>query len=302
MPVESAEDPGTSPRVGSWWVLAPLPAAAVGMAIAVSQGVRWTAYLPNLIALVLGAGIFFGVRRRSHGRVATWMPSVAALAILATLVVPGVDGVHRWLAIGGLRLNVSTAATPWILLGLAAGGQRARLLGAGAVLVAAMTHLAQPDAGQATALAVGVLPLALDRRRTPSAIGVPLVLTTTALAGAAWFVPDPLAPVDHVERILILGSSQGALWVAAMVAAGVALLVPFALPTRESARDPVAGALVGYIAATFIVTVIGHFPVPVFGAGAGPVLGWYALLTVCALACGAPPVVGPEPRGGLSGV
>lgn len=177
----SAEDPAASPRAEHWRVLAPLPAVAVGMAIAASHDVRWTAYLPNLVALALGVGIVFGVRRRPPERVATWMPSLAALAILATLVAPGIDGVHRWLAIGGARLNVSAASAPWILLGLAVGGQRVRMLGAAAVLLAAVTHVVQPDAGQATALAVGVLPLALDRRRTPSWLGIPLALVTTGL-------------------------------------------------------------------------------------------------------------------------
>lgn len=261
-----------------WGLLAPIPAVAVGMAIAAAHQVHWSAYIPNLAALVVGVGIHAAVRSRE--RVAAWIPSIAALAIFASLVGPDVDGVHRWLAIGGVRLNMSMALAPWILLGLAADEKRARLLGAAAVLVAAVTHLAQPDAGQATALAVGVLPLALDRRRMPTSIGVPLVLTTTVLAGAAWFAPDPIAPVDHVERILILGSSLGVLGVAAVAVAGVVLFVPLAVPIRERSRDAAAWARVGYLLATFVVTFVGHFPVPVFGAGAGPVLGWYALLAV----------------------
>lgn len=281
-------------------MLAPLLAIAVGIAIAASYDVPWTAYMPNLVGLLLGAGLYLAARARSGERIALWLPSIAALAILATLIGPGVDGVHRWLAIGRMRLDASTALTPWLLLGLVVGARRSRVLGAAAVLVAAVTQLVQPDAGQATALAVGVLPLALDRRRTPSSIGVPLVLATTLLAGATWFVPDRLAPVDHVERILVLGGSHGALGIAAMVAAGAALLAPFAVPIRERSRDPVARALVGYIVATFVVTFVGHFPVPVFGAGAGPVFGWYALLTVHALASGAPGIASRATPSGLT--
>lgn len=295
---ESIEEPRTSPSTHRGWVLAPLPAIAVGVAIAAAHGVRWTAYLPNLVAALLGAGIVLGVRGRAAGRIAAWTPIVAALAILGTLLGPGVDGVHRWLAIGGVRLDASMVATPWILFGLAVGGQRSRVLGVAAVLVAAVTHVVQPDAGQATALAVGVLPLALDRRRTPTSIGIPLALATIGLACAAWFVPDPLAPVDHVERILILGASHGALGIAAMVVAGVALLVPFATPLVERVRDPVALALVGVLLAMFVVTFVGHFPVPVFGAGAGPVLGWYGALAVHGLATRRPE---PASRGHTHG-
>ncbi|HVX94676.1 MAG TPA: hypothetical protein VHK47_07185 [Polyangia bacterium] len=98
---------------------------------------------------------------------------------------------------------------------------------------------------------------------------VPVALASALFAGATWLRPDPLPAVDHVERILGLAWSSGALTTAAALAAIGALFV--SLPI---ARAPTAGL---YLGVAFAVTFLGNFPVPVLGAGAGPVLGWYAL-------------------------
>lgn len=59
---------------------------------------------------------------------------------------------------------------------------------------------------------------------------------------------------------------------------------PFITPEQEHEARATGFALLLYLLASFIVTFIGNFPVPVFGAGAGPVLGWYALLGIRATA------------------
>jgi hypothetical protein len=76
---------------------------------------------------------------------------------------------------------------------------------------------------------------------------------------------------------------KSALLVIAVVLTGVGLLLPFVVPTQTRLRSAVDQTLVCYLLASFVVTFVGNFPVPVFGAGAGPVLGWYALLSVYAL-------------------
>lgn len=92
--------------------------------------------------------------------------------------------------------------------------------------------------------------------------------------------PDPLAPVDATERILRLVASNGPVWLGGAALAGIALFAPFAqsLGDRRTASLGLAAAL--YLATSFAVTFVGNFPVPIFGAGAGPVLGWYAWLAL----------------------
>lgn len=251
----------------------------MGLAIALEHGAPWSAYAPNAAALVLGVALLLLTRRmedpvwRDH---AAWIPGVVALALLATLFGPDVDGVHRWLGFAGLRLNASAAFTPWLLLGWTAP-LRLRPRAAVAATVAQLVHLAQPDAGQATALAAGMLPLLLDRTNLERRVGLPLAVGFWALAAATWHRRDPLPAVDHVERSLVLASSGGVFWITAAALAAIALLLPLAAAVCRRA-DSLALAVVLYLSATFIVTCVGNFPVPVFGAGAGPVLGWYALL------------------------
>ncbi len=257
-------------------VLAPLPAILVGGWIAEAHGVSKSAYLPNLLALVLGVVFFVLLRRASLETSAARLPTIAAILVLATLFAPGLEGVHRWLPLGPLRLHASSAFVPWAFVGLLSSSSKT--LRRTWVLLATIQaiHVLQPDAGQASALAAGAAPLLLSsRRKNPGAVLVALVLVS--LAAVTWLRRDPLPPVDHVERILFLAFAKGPSGVAMVVFGASVLLVPFVL--RTSSRD-VGAALVLYLAAAFVVTFFGNFPVPVFGAGAGPVLGWYALLSV----------------------
>ncbi|WP_224371240.1 hypothetical protein [Hyalangium versicolor] len=106
--------------------------------------------------------------------------------------------------------------------------------------------------------------------------------------------------VPHVERILHLAADAGALWLVATLLAAAALLVPAVhhavqLFSRKSEAAPLVATLAVYFGLTFVVTELGAFPVPVLGAGAGPVLGWYSLLGL-SLLCSREPV----PSGGRS--
>jgi hypothetical protein len=148
-----------------------------------------------------------------------------------------------------------------------------------------LVHLAQPDAAQATALAAGALPLLAGGQVVKRRIGLPVAALLAGLAAAAWLRPDPLAPVDHVERVLVLTAQNGRGWSAAAGVATLALLVPamVALRQRDTMTSQLGAGLALYGCATIGATFFGCFPVPVFGAGAGPVLGWYAMMTAIAM-------------------
>lgn len=257
--------------------LAPLPAIALGAAVAAGHGVAWSAYAPNLAAVVVGLAVLAALEHAPREWLARWAPPLAALGVAATLLGAGLDGVHRWLSLGGLSLNLSAALTPWILLGLAASEPRTRTSGLLAATVVQLVHLAQPDAGQATALAAGAAPWLLAAARARQWVVALPLLVLVALAGAAWLRADPLLPIDHVERVLSLAAARGAGWSLACMAAAAALLAPLAQSSRPGRPDLLGASLVSYQLAAFAVTWLGHFPVPVFGAGAGTVLGWYAL-------------------------
>ncbi|XXF78055.1 hypothetical protein P2318_34170 [Myxococcaceae bacterium GXIMD 01537] len=261
------------------WLLLPLPAMLLGTLVAHRQGVSATAFAMNAIAAALGAGVAVSVRRFASttlGRASVPMAIAAVLLTASTLLFPGLDGIHRWLAFGPLRIHASAIAVPWVLLGMSASLHRRFAIAAALALGMSAVHAAQPDAGQGTAFALAASFLLF---RAPSTPWLPRLLCcagTLVIGFAAWLRPDPLAAVPHVERIVHLAAGWSpALGVLSVLALAL-LVVPAVRSTAQAQMgDGLAMSLVVYLAATVGVTELGNFPVPVMGAGAGPILGWY---------------------------
>lgn len=286
----------TSRPLSPWLALAPLPAIAAGALVASRTGVSPLAFAPNAAAVLVGWGLLPLVaghpwRQATAARLAPWL---ALVAVAATFLAPGLDGVHRWLAVGPVRLLASAAFAPWLLLGFASPERTVRERTTFAALGVQLLHLAQPDAAQATAVALGLAPVLTNRRFVRAGLGIPALLLLGGAAALTWLRLDHLPPVPHVEQILALAHDQGTLtFLGALLALGLALL-PLARPLRGGeppARALASGAslyLCGAVAATFA----GSFPVPLVGAGAGPVLGWFGLALPLV---GAPrPLTAPE--------
>jgi cell division protein FtsW (lipid II flippase) len=265
-------------HVRRWLWGVPVAATLVGAANASAHGVSVGAFLPNVVALLGGCAGFLWLTRARRDQPA-WLPAALLVAVAATLVAPGIAGVHRWLPLGPLRVNASAALAPWLLLALA-DADRARRWGAVAAAVGVQAvHLVQPDAAQATALALGALPLLLGRVGNLR-VGITVAAILLGLAAAAWSRPDPLPALPHVERVLSLTVARGPLWAAAGALATAALFAPALLGLRGSGHGVGAGAAL-YLAGQLGATFVGNYPVPVLGAGAGPVLGWWGLAAIC---------------------
>jgi hypothetical protein len=261
-------------------LLAPLPALAVGAAVARAQDIPILAFAPNLLAMLLGMALALGCRPgRTAGRETwtRWLPVAGAISIGLTLLSPGLDGVHRWLVLGPVRLNASTAVSPWLLAGVYAQARRSP--GRALALLAALllVHVLQPDAAQATALALGGLALIWRAPSATPATRAVAVVLVVGIAGLAWSRPDPLPALDHVERVLVLGLSGGPGLAVASVVAMALLLAPMLVARGDASRALALGFAV-YVLAAVAATFCGNYPVPVMGAGAGPVLGWYAMV------------------------
>lgn len=270
-------------------LLAPLPAVAVGAAVARARDIPIIAFAPNLLAVLLGMALVLGCRpgwtaaRKTGTR---WLPVAGAILIGLTLLSPGLDGVHRWLVLGPVRLNASTVVSPWLLAGVHAQARRSPWRGLALLAALLLVHVLQPDAAQATALALGGLVLIWRAPSATPATRAGAVVMVLAIAGLAWSRPDPLPALDHVERVLALGLTGGPGFAVATVMAMALLLAPM-LVARDGACRGLALGFAVYLLAAVAATFCGNYPVPVMGAGAGPVLGWYAM--VAYLRCAAVP-------------
>jgi hypothetical protein len=282
-------------------LLFPLPALAVGVLVMRASDVPATAWGQNLVACAVGIVLCLALARpRSsprRGEAALLAFGVVALACLAaTWLDPGMEDVHRWLRLGPVRVHVGALVLPGVLAALA-GLERAgrRHVSTLLALATALLLALQPDAAQATAFAAGAVVLLLPRKGADGQAWIRLV-PLVALAGLSWLRKDPLAPVPHVEGIVGLAMELGTGWGALAVASLLLLPVPF-FTARGQGDARAALALGAYVVVTILAPVVAHFPVPVLGQGASPIIGYFVAVGLLRRSRGAVPPAGTTSRG-----
>ena len=207
------------------------------------------------------------------------------LVSLALLVIPllaSVDGPRRWIEISGFRLYVASAVLPAALVLLASLQRRqpsSPTRGALIYVAMATALTLQPDASQVTAFssAAGLSLLVGNASKMIKATGI---TGLAACMGWAWSRPDPLEPIPHVEGVLDLAWNLGPL---ALIAAVLALALPFLglLAAGVAGRQPgLAIAAVYYLVICLLAGSTQLTPMPWLGFGAGPILGYFALVYV----------------------
>ncbi len=281
-------------------LLFPLPALAMGILVMRASGVPAMAWGQNLAACVIGVVLCFALSRpRSsrRGEAGLLIAGVVALGCLAaTWLDPGVQDVHRWLTLGPVRLHAGALVLPVVLATLA-GLERAgrRHVSTLLSIATALLLVLQPDAAQATAFVAGAVVLLLPRNRAEGHAWIRLV-PLLALAGLSWLRRDPLAPVPHVEGIVGLAIELGTGWGAAAVASLLLLPVPFfAARGRDDGR---AGLAIGaYVVVTILAPAFAHFPVPMLGQGASPIIGYFAAIGLLRRSRGSVSPAGTTSRG-----
>lgn len=264
------------------WALLLFP-VAVGTLVMHSGGApssRWGLHLvAALFGLVAHAAVVT-LPPRSTARASYALAAAAVVTLAGTLAATGLDGVHRWYAIGALRLHPSALLTPMLVV-LAGDLSRAHPPRAQALLAALQAvHLAQPDAGQASATGAAALVISLTSFKGNARVVA--TLAHVACVGVAWAMPDPLPPAPFVEDIVARALALGLPAAVAAVLALVALVAsPFVRPRSCDGIGPTEGALAACFAASIIATTAGEFPVPLLGFGPSPVVG--AFLGLAAL-------------------
>jgi cell division protein FtsW (lipid II flippase) len=245
-------------------------------------GVGTAALAINLAATALGFIIWFTGRRLAPPtRPATraLLASVSIVAIALPFAFKGVLGVHRWISVAGLRLHAAAIVAPLLVLCVAAAASH-RIASALAIAATAGIILAlQPDAAQATSLAVAcaVILLCTGTRQPRHALLSAALLV--AIAGASFIRPDALPPVAHVEQIFAVVASTGPARAAMATIALLLLPLPFFVAWQRD-RRPTAFALGVYVTMTVLAPAWGTFPVPIMGYGASPIVGYFIALVV----------------------
>lgn len=272
-----------------------LSVATVGLGclICALADVPASIWVRNLIGWGVGLVAAVGLARLAGKRTATVLLGLSAVLVAASLFGPPQQGVHRWLAVGPLSINLALLMLPMAVVAL--GWTRERASSWGLALAILGLLVLQPDASQAMAFAGAVALIAL---RAPFSTPVRLGLAgvAAALTAFSWLRPDPLAPVPEVEEIVALAFSiTPVLAVAVVVLIAATSLAPM-LGTRLAGARPsgIAVPLSVHLLLTAGMTLFGAFPMPLLGIGMSPIVGFW--LGVGLLAAQLRP--GPSPASG----
>ncbi len=192
-------------------------------------------------------------------------------ALLAgTFAGPAVENVHRWIALGPLKLHVAMLVLP--VFATQMFRQNKRIIAAVAALVALIVAL-QPDRASASALFLAsFFWFCFVRGWWP--------LATLFISGAAlvstMFTADTLPPVRFVEDVV----GEAALFHSGIAAVlVVTILVAIAAPLyavwrNHFGRVPPVTAWPACLTGYFLASLAGPYPVPLLGYGVSSILGF----------------------------
>ena len=251
----------------------------LALAVPVAAGLAWMAwadaprnYLIGNAAAGLVAIVFAVLLPLPRGERGTALLAAAAVAVLGVTAVAGIEsqGMHRWLALGPLRLHAGALVLPTItVLAATMPPRRGALLLTAAGLATAL----QPDPAMAAAVLAAAA--ALFARRLRGDLRLLAALGVLAAALAIALARDvPLEPVAFVEQVARVGLYGPPLPVLAQIAIGLVLtLLALAPALLEATHRHAARGLSAFWLVTVAIATLWPYPSPLTGFGAGPIVG-----------------------------
>lgn len=241
------------------------------LAVPVLAGLGWMAsagapsgYLimnTAALALALACACWLPMPQ-SKGAVTALAATLLGLLWLTALFGIEVDGAHRWIGLGPLRLHTGYLVLPLLVACADRLSSRAAAL---IVSAAAVATVVQPDRATCFALAAAASTIALARRDWPS---VGALTVTLVCAAAALRIPDHLLTVEFVEAVQTDALAVRPLIGFALV---LATLAPAALLIgRNRSALPVAS----FVIVAGLCALAGPYPSILIGYGAAPILGF----------------------------
>jgi hypothetical protein len=262
-----------------------IPAITIGVIAMKFNDVSTTIWAQNIVCLVFTGLISYiilsgniSMARSKYNNIFILLP-VVLLAL--TFNRSGMMGVHRWISIGPVKLNVSMVFMPatiillWELLKV-----KAWWFAMSMTVIISLLLFIQPDASQLTGFAIPMMIMLCSKtnKKVPRSI---IVGALSILVIISWIYLDGLPPVAYVEGIVSLVASMGQIWLVLGIISLALLPMPFILfPPRKLKLPSVCIGL--YFIIIILSTLFGNFPVPLMGYGISPIIGyiipitWYA--------------------------
>ena len=259
-----------------------MPAVIIGVIAMLYNEISAVIWIQNMVFLiVLGLISSFILLHRFNiedNKFNSLYIIIPLLLLILTFIYPGLDGVHRWIAIGPVRINISMVVLPIIMVVLwELLNARGLWVAATLVLIICILLFIQPDASQLTSFAVPMM-IMLCSKTNKNIFRLMITGVGLVFIVVSWLFLDSLPPVSYVEGIVGLVASMGYIWLILGVLALVILPIPFLLfPPRNFRLVSVCIGL--YYSFVLLSTLIGNFPVPLMGYGISPILGYFISIT-----------------------
>jgi cell division protein FtsW (lipid II flippase) len=207
---------------------------------------------------------------------------VTLASLFSTICFPSIQGVHRWLYLGPIRLYGAAIFLPVLLLGLAWLFEKELKLIACTLTFSVAGLLAyQPDAAQGAAFGFSSGWLLIRRgnlSRTASWFMSGALLVCLVVV---WLRPDPLPAVEYVEGVVGMAARINP-GLAFMSLGALAILpLPYLWVSHRSSTQSDADlgiAFAVYFGATLLGSALRNFPVPIMGYGASPIIGYFVAI------------------------
>lgn len=262
----------------------PLIGSTFGAFIAYHNNISVFSFFFNFLAIVLGIplALFLGLIQILLQRYLIFISLLALGFMTASLLSLDIRGVHRWLTIGSIYINISMVLVPLLLFSISKLLDRYQFFSILLTFSVSLLHVMQPDAGQATAFGCAAIVIFLLTDEVPLAIRLMGIVAIATGIILAWYQPDALPAVEHVEHILQLANQLGGFGLAGTALSIGVLFVPIFYTLKHQKNNNhnkvLTVAFMVYLVTTFSVTKLGNYPVPIIGAGASAILGYYVII------------------------
>lgn len=264
--------------------IGPFLAILLGMYTVYSMGIPVDVFYPNIFGFVLGIPIVLYLAPKWSDKkenLVVILSIISLFLFVAGFLFPGPRDVHRWLTLGPINVNIAMLVLPVVLFCLQQLVHEKKVLHGFVLFAFVGTILGfQPDAGQATAFGLaGVVIFCRNKLSIWLKLGSVLLAAVTIFL--AWNRVDLLEPVEYVEEIIYMIASLGPIGIFSLIVVSILLFAPFVYMSfkRIETVRTLSVAFIVYLSASFLVTELGHYPVPIVGAGASAVVGWFLMLS-----------------------
>ncbi|OZT11529.1 cell division protein [Priestia aryabhattai] len=262
-------------------ILVAFPAVFIGVIAMYFNEVPMFIWIQNVVFFTIAGSIScFLITYKRNIRLSkstSFMVIISILLLLLTFISRGIGGVHRWVAIGGLQINVSMVVLPALLLMIWKLSLKSLKLSVAVVLSVSIILFFQPDASQLTSFGLPAIVLLINRGVRKS-VSLLLIVILFGLITTSWIFLDNLSSIAYVEEIVGLVAQMGIIWYISGILALILLPIPFVLfPPKHFVLPSTCIGM--YFTLLLISTLFGSFPVPLMGYGASPILGFLIAIT-----------------------